>query len=179
VPEIIPKVDLKSKSITEEQKNSLRTLFPEIFIERRIDWERLQLTLGGDIETGTERFGLTWRGKSECFRIIQEPSIGTLKPVKSESVDWDTTENIFIEGDNLETLKLLQKSYYGKIKMIYIDPPYNTGNEFIYPDKYAESLETYLAYTGQIDAEGKKFSTNTETGGRYHSTDIPQVAPQK
>lgn len=178
MPEIIPKMDLKSKSITEEQKNSLRTLFPEVFTEERIDWERLQLTLGGDIETGTERFGLTWRGKSECFRIIQEPSIGTLKPVKSDSVDWDTTENMFIEGDNLETLKLLQKSYYGKIKMIYIDPPYNTGKEFIYPDKYAESLETYLAYTGQIDAEGKKFSTNTETSGRFHSNWLNMMYPR-
>ena len=178
MPVSIPKVDLKSKSISEEQKEKLRQLFPEVFTEGKIDWERLQLTLGADVETGKERFGLTWRGKAECFRIIQEPSIGTLKPVKGESVDWDTTENLFIEGDNLETLKLLQKSYYGKVKMIYIDPPYNTGKEFIYPDKYSETLETYLLYTNQVDAEGKKFSTNPETSGRYHSNWLDMMYPR-
>lgn len=179
MPVEIPHLDLKSKSISEEQKEKLHQLFPEIFTENKIDWERLRLTLGADIDDEKkERFGLTWRGKAECFRIIQEPSIGTLKPVKGESVDWDTTENLFIEGDNLETLKLLQKSYYGKVKMIYIDPPYNTGNEFIYPDKYSENLDTYLAYTGQVDTEGKKFSTNTETAGRYHSNWLNMMYPR-
>lgn len=178
MPVSIPKVDLKSKSISEEQKEKLRQLFPEVFTDDKIDWERLQLTLGADVETGKERFGLTWRGKAECFRIIQEPSIGTLKPVKGESVDWDTTQNLFIEGDNLETLKLLQKSYYGKVKLIYIDPPYNTGNEFIYPDKFSESLDTYLAYTGQANADGKKFSTNPETTGRYHSNWLDMMYPR-
>lgn len=178
MPAKVPKVDLKSRSITEEQREKLRQLFPEIFTEEKIDWDRLQQTLGTHLENGKERFGLTWRGKAECFRIIQEPSIGTLLPAPGESVDWDTTENLFIEGDNLETLKLLQKSYYGKVKMIYIDPPYNTGKEFIYPDKYAESLDTYLAYTGQVDAEGKKFSTNTETGGRYHSNWLNMMFPR-
>ena len=178
MPVKIPKLPLTSKSIPEEQKEKLRQLFPEVFTEGKIDWERLQLTLGADVETVKERFGLTWRGKAECFRIIQEPSIGTLKPVKDESVDWDTTENLFIEGDNLETLKLLQKSYYGKVKMIYIDPPYNTGKEFIYPDKYSESLDTYLLYTGQVDAEGRKFSTNPETAGRYHSNWLDMMYPR-
>lgn len=179
MPVEIPHLDLKSKSISEEQKEKLHQLFPEIFTENKIDWERLRLTLGADIDDEKkERFGLTWRGKAECFRIIQEPSIGTLKPVKGESVDWDTTENLFIEGDNLETLKLLQKSYYGKVKMIYIDPPYNTGNEFIYPDKFSESLDTYLAYTGQVNADGKKFSTNTETTGRYHSNWLDMMYPR-
>lgn len=179
MPVSIPKVDLKSKSISEEQKEKLRQLFPEIFTENKIDWERLRLTLGADIDDEKkERFGLTWHGKAECFRIIQEPSIGTLKPAKGESINWDTAENLFIEGDNLETLKLLQKSYYGKVKMIYIDPPYNTGKEFIYPDKYSESLDTYLAYTGQVDAEGRKFSTNTETSGRYHSNWLDMMYPR-
>jgi len=179
MPASVPKVDLNSTSITEEQKEKLRQLFPEIFTEDKIDWERLRLTLGADInDEKKERFGLTWRGKAECFRIIQEPSIGTLKPAKEESVDWDSTENLFIEGDNLETLKLLQKAYYGKVKMIYIDPPYNTGKEFIYPDKYSESLDTYLAYTGQVDAEGRKFSTNTETTGRYHSNWLDMMYPR-
>ncbi|PKL69881.1 MAG: site-specific DNA-methyltransferase [Methanomicrobiales archaeon HGW-Methanomicrobiales-1] len=178
MPVSIPKVDLKSQSITKEQKEKLRQLFPEVFSEDTIDFEKLKLTLGADAETVKERFGLTWSGKAECFRIIQEPSIGTLKPAKGESVDWDSTENLFIEGDNLETLKLLQKSYYGKVKMIYIDPPYNTGNEFIYPDKFSETLDTYLSYSGQADAEGRKFSTNSETGGRYHSKWLDMMYPR-
>ena len=99
------------------------------------------------------------------MKVIQAPSVGTLKPCPEESVDWDTTQNVFIEGDNLEVLKLLQKAYFGKVKMIYIDPPYNTGKEFIYPDKYSETLDTYLEYTGQKDSEGRKFSTNTDASG--------------
>ena len=121
---------------------------------------------------------MTWAGKSECFKIIQQPSIGTLKPCKEESVNFDDTENLFIEGDNLEVLKILQKSYYGKIKMIYIDPPYNTGKEFIYPDKYSESLDTYLAYTGQVNDEGIKFSTNSETDGRFHTKWLNMMYPR-
>lgn len=172
------KMDLRSMDITEEHKARLKELFPHVFNEDKIDFERLRQTLGEDIDTGLERFGLTWPGKSECMKIIQQPSIGTLKPCKEESVNFDTTENLFIEGDNLEVLKLLQKSYYGKAKMICIDPPYNTGKEFIYPDKYSESLETYLAYTGQVDAEGKKFSTNTETDGRFHSKWLNMMYPR-
>src|SRR5690606_10685300 len=107
-----------------------------------------------------------------------QPSVGTLKPVREESVNFDETENVFIEGDNLEVLKLLQKSYFGKIKMIYIDPPYNTGKEFIYPDKYEETLDTYLSYTGQVDAEGKRFSTNTDTSGRFHSRWLNMMYPR-
>ena len=103
------------------------------------------------------------------MKLIQEPSFATLKPARDESVNFDGTENLFIEGDNLEVLKLLQKSYYGKVKMIYIDPPYNTGKEFIYPDKYSGSLETYLEYAGLVDGEGRKFSTNTPNEGRFHT----------
>ncbi len=174
----IEKLDLKSKNITDEQKAKLKELFPEVLTEGKIDFEKLCLTLGDEIDEGEERFGMTWPGKRDCFKVIQEPSIGTLKPCREESVDFDTTENLFIEGDNLEVLKLLQKSYYGKVKMIYIDPPYNTGNEFIYPDKYSESLETYLSYTGQIDDEGRKFSTNTETDGRFHSKWLNMMYPR-
>jgi adenine-specific DNA-methyltransferase len=172
------KVDLKSKDIAEDQKQKLREAFPNVFNEDKVDFDRLRLALGEDVDAGAERYGMTWPGKAECMKVIQQPSIGTLKPAKKESVDFDTTENLFIEGDNLEVLKLLQNSYYGKIKMIYIDPPYNTGQEFIYPDKYSESLETYLAYTGQIDDEGKKFSTNTETDGRFHSRWINMMYPR-
>jgi adenine-specific DNA-methyltransferase len=172
------KMDLKSMNITEEQKANLKQIFPEVFNEDKIDFDKLKRTLGEEFDTGEERFGMTWPGKNDCFRVIQEPSIATLKPCKQESVDWDNTENLFIEGDNLEVLKLLQRSYYGKVKMIYIDPPYNTGNQFIYPDKYSESLETYLAYTGQIDVEGVKFSTNTEAEGRFHSKWMNMMYPR-
>lgn len=159
-------------------KNFLAQGFPECMSEGRIDFETLRRALGDWVETSNERFGLVWPGKAQCMRIIQQPSAATLKPNRSESVDFESTDNVFIEGDNLEVLKLLQKSYFGKIKMIYIDPPYNTGQEFIYPDKYAESLETYLAYTGQIDSEGRRFSTNTDTVGRYHSNWLNMMYPR-
>jgi len=174
----IKKIDLRSMGIIEEQKEKLRKLFPEVFTEDKIDFEKLKLTLGKAIEVGKERYRMTWPGKADCFKIIQSSSIGTLKPCREESVNFDNTENLFIEGDNLEVLKLLQKSYYGKVKMIYIDPPYNTGNDFIYPDDYKEDLTTYLQYTGQVDAEGKKFSTNTETEGRFHSKWLNMMFPR-
>jgi adenine-specific DNA-methyltransferase len=175
----IEKLDLGTLNIVEEQKAKLKVLFPEVFTEgNKIDFERLKSTLGEEVDTGKERYGMNWPGKSECFKILQQPSIATLVPCPEESVNFDTTENLFIEGDNLEVLKLLQKSYLGKIKMIYIDPPYNTGNEFIYPDNYTESLETYLSYTGQIDDEGRKFSTNTETEGRFHSRWLNMMYPR-
>lgn len=172
------KVDLHSMSMTDEQKLKLKQLFPHVFNEDQIDFEKLRLTLGDEVDTGLERYGMTWPGKAECMGIIRQPSIATLKPCKEESVNFDDTENLFIEGDNLEVLKLLQKSYYGKVKMIYIDPPYNTGNEFIYPDKYSETLDTYLAYTGQVDDKGIKFSTNTDTDGRYHSKWLNMMYPR-
>ena len=121
---------------------------------------------------------MNWPGKADCFKTIQQPSMATLVPVKSESEAWDTTENLIIEGDNLEVLKLLQKSYLGRVKMIYIDPPYNTGNDFIYPDNYSESLDTYLRYTGQVDSEGRKYSTNTEADGRFHSKWLNMMYPR-
>lgn len=174
----IEKLDLRSMDIIGEQKEKLRQLFPEVFTENKIDFEKLKLTLGEAIEVGKERYGMTWPGKADCFKIIQNSSIGTLKPCREESVNFDTTENLFIEGDNLEVLKLLQKSYYAKVKMIYIDPPYNTGNDFIYPDDYKENLTTYLRYTGQVDAGGKRFSTNTDTEGRFHSKWMNMMYPR-
>lgn len=172
------RLDLKSLSIVEDQKSKLKGIFPHIFNEDKIDFDKLRQTLGEEVDEGQELYGMTWPGKSECFKIIQLPSTGTLKPCREESVNFDETENLFIEGDNLEALKILQKSYYGKIKMIYIDPPYNTGKEFIYPDKYSETLDTYLAYTGQINDEGIKFSTNTETDGRFHSKWLNMMYPR-
>lgn len=172
------KMPLTSIDIAAEKREALKQLFPEVFAENRIDFDQLKRVLGDWVEPGKERFGLTWPGKAECMRIIQSPSVATLNPVREESVNFDETENVFIEGDNLEVLKLLQKAYFGKVKMIYIDPPYNTGGEFIYPDKYAETLDTYLAYTGQIDDEGRKFSTSTDSVGRYHSNWLSMLYPR-
>ncbi|MEX5215517.1 MAG: site-specific DNA-methyltransferase [Nitrospiraceae bacterium] len=173
------KLNLRSHDIAEDKRQELLRLFPEIRTEGgKIDFERLKLALGESVDVGKERYGMTWPGKAECFKAIQTPSLGTLRPCPEESVNFDTTENLIIEGDNLEVLKLLQKSYLGKVKMIYIDPPYNTGNDFIYPDNYTESLQTYLECTGQVDAQGKKFSTNTEADGRFHSKWLNMMYPR-
>ena len=173
------KFDLRSHSISEEKRRELLRLFPEVRTEgEKVDFNRLKLALGESVDAGKERYGLTWPGKADCFKAIQTPSLGTLLPVPEESVNWDTTENLIIEGDNLEVLKLLQKSYMGKVKMIYIDPPYNTGNDFIYPDDYSESLQTYLEYTGQVDSQGKKFSTNADADGRFHSKWLNMMYPR-
>ena len=173
------KLDLRSHDIAEDKRQELLRLFPEIRTEGgKLDFERLKLALGETVDVGKERYGMNWPGKADCFRTIQIPSLATLRPCPEESINFETTENLIIEGDNLEVLKLLQKSYLGKVKMIYIDPPYNTGNDFIYPDNFSESLQTYLEYTGQVDAEGKKFSTNAETDGRFHSKWLNMMYPR-
>ncbi len=173
------RLDLRSHDVVGDKVAQLVELFPEIRTEGgQIDFDRLRLALGESIDPGKERYGLTWPGKADCFKTIQAPSLGTLLPAKDESLNWDTTENLIIEGDNLEVLKLLQKSYLGKVKMIYIDPPYNTGNDFIYPDDYAESLKTYLQYTGQADESGRRFSTNTDTDGRFHTKWLNMMYPR-
>lgn len=177
--DIIEKLPLTSMDMTDFQREKLKALFPEVFTEGgKIDFDKLRLTLGETVEAGKERFGLNWAGKSECFQTIKQSSVATLVPARDESVDFDTTENLYIEGDNLEVLKLLQKSYLGKVKMIYIDPPYNTGNDFIYPDNYAENLNTYLEYTGQVDGEGRAISTNKDTDGRFHSKWLNMMYPR-
>ena len=173
------KLDLRSLDVKGEHIKSLLRIFPEVQTEGgKIDFDRLRLTLGAAVEVGKERYGINWPGKSECYKTIQAPSRGTLRPSKDQSINFDQTENAIVEGDNLEILKLLQKSYLGKIKMIFIDPPYNTGNDFIYPDNFSESLQTYLEYTGQVDAKGKKFGTNTETDGRFHSKWLNMMYPR-
>lgn len=173
------KLDLTSHNLPADKAAELLRLFPEIRTEGgQIDFDKLKLVLGQSIDIGRERYGMNWPGKGDCFKTIQTPSMGTLLPVPAESVDFDTTENLIIEGDNLEALKLLQKAYLGKMKMIYIDPPYNTGNDFIYPDNYTESLQTYLEYTEQVDAEGRKFGTNTEDNGRFHSRWLNMMYPR-
>lgn len=180
----------ESLDIAAQRRNELKQLFPGVFTETKdaagnvvssIDFERLKAELGtfSDIYEGRrERYGMEWPGKRDCMKVIQETSRATLKPCPDESVNWDTTKNLFIEGDNLEVLKLLQKSYYGKVKMIYIDPPYNTGNEFIYPDNYQETLDTYLAYAGLLDDDGKTFTTNTASEGRFHSKWMNMMYPR-
>ena len=174
-----PKNDGSSMDIVHENIEKLKTIFPEIFSENKVDFAKLKETLGEYIEDQEERYNFSWHGKSQARRIAQTPSTGTLRPCKEESKNWDTTQNLFIEGDNLEVLKLLQKSYHKKVKMIYIDPPYNTGGEFIYPDNYRDNLETYLAYTGQKDKEGYKFSAkNTEQTGRYHTNWLNMMYPR-
>ena len=168
--EEIAKFDLQSEDILDARRQELLRIFPEAHTESGgINFDALRSSLGDAVNVGPEGFGMSWPGKAECARVIQRQSIATLLPAVDESVNWDTTQNMIIEGDNLEVLKVLQKAYLGKVKMIYIDPPYNTGNDFIYPDNYTESLKTYLQYTGQVDAEGQNFSTNTESGGRFHS----------
>jgi len=174
----IQKVDLKSKDIKSENINKLKQLFPEIVSEGEIDFDKLKLTFGEEVDLEKERYGMNWAGKYNCFKIIQDRSTGTLKPVRDESIDFDTTKNIFIEGDNLEVLKLLQKSYYEKIKMIYIDPPYNKGKDFVYTDKFGQQLDEYLKLTNQVDSEGRKLSTNTDSNGRYHSNWMNMIYPR-
>ena len=130
------------------------------------------------LEDSKERYSLTWNGKARARQIAQEVSTGTLRPAKEESKNWDNTENIYIEGDNLEVLKLLQKSYHGKIKMIYIDPPYNTGKDFVYKDNFTDNIENYKEITGQTNKEGTKLTTNTDTDGRYHSNWLNMMYPR-
>jgi adenine-specific DNA-methyltransferase len=171
--------DLSSMDISAEKRAELLRLLPEVRTEGdKINFDRLRLALGETIDPARERYGLTWPGKADCYKTIQAPSLGTLRPAPKESVNWDTTENLIIEGDNLEVLKLLQKAYLGKVKMIYIDPPYNTGGDFIYPDNFGENLQTYLQYTGQVDSEGRKFGSNTDADGRFHSKWLNMMYPR-
>ena len=131
-----------------------------------------------DLVDSKERYSLTWNGKTRARQIAQEVSTGTLRPAKEESKNWNNTENIYIEGDNLEVLKLLQKSYHGKIKMIYIDPPYNTGKDFVYKDNFKDNIENYKKVTGQVSEERTKLTTNTDTDGRYHSNWLNMMYPR-
>ncbi len=165
-------MDIKkiNKMVKTDIKEDLKNVFPEVFEDNKINFEKLKSLLSGEIiEKEDDRFYFNWAGKNNIFKLIQAPAYGTLKPDKEKSIDFDKTENIVIVGENLETLKLLLKPYFGKVKMIYIDPPYNTGKDFIYRDNFKEPVRDYLEKTGQIDSEGQKLTTNTEASGRYHS----------
>jgi adenine-specific DNA-methyltransferase len=168
----------QSPDIVKENIETLKVLFPTIVKEGKIDIEELKALLGDEQETNDEYYRFTWAGKAMARREANKPSTATLRPNKKDSKDWDTTQNIFIEGDNLEALKLLQKSYANQVKMIYIDPPYNTGSDFVYNDDYADNLSNYLTLTGQKDEEGLKISTNSETSGRYHSNWLNMIYPR-
>lgn len=174
------KLNGESMNIVEDNIEKLKTIFPDVFTEGKVDFEKLQGVLGNYIETNDERYNFTWAGKQNALRLAQTPSTGTLRPCKdeNESKNWDTTQNLYIEGDNLEVLKLLQKSYHNKIKMIYIDPPYNTGNDFVYKDDFKDNIENYKKITGQVDEEGNKISSNSESDGRYHTNWLNMMYPR-
>ena len=177
-------MDGNSQTPQKERLEALRLLMPEVFDEGYIDWEKLKATLGENVNFANERYVLNWAGKSEAFRVMQQPSRATLVPCREESVDFDNTQNIFIEGENMEVLKVLQKSYFGKVKMIYIDPPYNTGSDsFIYPDKFSESKEEYLRRVGDKNEEGYMtrdgmFRKNAKENGQYHSNWLNMMMPR-
>jgi adenine-specific DNA-methyltransferase len=174
------KLNGKSLDILENNIAKLKEIFPEIITEDKIDFNKFKQIFSNEIDDTPERYNFTWAGKSKAIAEAQKPSQGTLRPVKEESKDWDTTKNLYIEGDNLEVLKLLQKTYYGKIKMIYIDPPYNTGKDFVYQDNYKDNLENYLEMTGQVSTleRAVKLSTNPETSGRYHTNWLNMMYPR-
>ena len=168
----------RSADLVADNLDRLRELFPDAFTEGKVDFDALRQLVGDAVDDGEEKYGLNWHGKRRARRLALSPSAGTLRPCPDESVDWDTTQNLMIEGDNLEVLKLLQKSYAGKVKLIYIDPPYNTGKDFVYPDDYKDSLENYLQLTGQVDGNGQKLSSNSEVSGRFHTDWLNMMYPR-
>lgn len=172
------KLDGKTPDLAAENIEQLRQIFPDVFEAGKIDFDKLKQVLGEYVDDEKERYNFTWNGKGKALRLAQTPTTGTLRPCETESKNWDDTQNLYIEGDNLEVLKLLQKSYHGKIKMIYIDPPYNTGGDFVYPDDFSDSIENYKWITGQVDDEGKKLGTNTEANGRYHTDWLNMMYPR-
>lgn len=174
----INKLPSTSPNFRTDLAKKLEELVPEAIADGKVDVVKLKELLAEDAGEPNERFGLFWPGKKQALRAAQEPTTATLRPAKDESKDWDTTNNIFIEGDNLEVLKVLQKQYHNSIKMIYIDPPYNTGKDFVYPDNFKEGLQNYLEFSQQVDEGNKKISTNTETAGRYHSNWLNMMYPR-
>ncbi len=176
--------ETRSADVVAENLERLKALFPEAFTEGpagqagKIDFEVLKQLLGGVVNEREEKYGLNWHGKRQARQLALMPSTGTLRPCPEESTDWETTKNLMIEGDNLEVLKLLQKSYAGKVKLIYIDPPYNTGKDFVYPDNYRDNIQNYLELTGQTDGENRKLSSNTEASGRFHTDWLNMMYPR-
>jgi len=174
----LPKVETESPDVVLDKIEQLKELFPETVTEGKVDLAKLRQLLGEEVDDRPERYSFTWAGKNDALRLLRTPSRATLIPAPEESVDFETTANLFIEGDNLEVLKLLYKSFSGRVKMIYIDPPYNTGNDFIYPDNFTDPLSVYLQLTGQKDAEGNLLTSNPETSGRFHSKWLSMIYPR-
>ena len=170
--------ETRSEDVVDDNLERLKALFPEAFTQGRVDFEVLRQLLGDAVDEREEKYGLNWHGKRRARQLALTPSIGTLRPCPKDSVDWDTTQNLMIEGDNLEVLKLLQKSYAGKVKLIYIDPPYNKGKDFIYRDNYRDNIGHYLRLTGQTDNESRKISSNTELSGRFHTDWMNMMYPR-
>jgi adenine-specific DNA-methyltransferase len=168
----------QTPNLAAERLAALRDLFPDIFTEGKVDSAKLRAAVGELADEAAERYTFSWAGKRDALRLLQTPTRATLTPARDESLNFDDTQNLFIEGDNLEVLKLLYKPYFGRVKLIYIDPPYNTGNDFVYPDNYADPLATYLQMTGQQDAAGNLLASNTETSGRYHSAWLSMMYPR-
>ena len=178
------KLDGKSLDLVEENRKALvealGKIVPEVVSEGNVDLAKLSILLGKDkdLSDKLERYNFTWPDKRKAIKAALTPSTGTLRPAQQESVNWESTQNLYIEGDNFEVLKLLQKSYFEKVKMIYIDPPYNKGKEFVYPDDYVDSIQNYLELTGQINESGRRITTNTETSGRYHTNWLNMMYPR-
>jgi adenine-specific DNA-methyltransferase len=174
----IERVSRESFNLVQERYQKLKELFPEVFTEGKIDFTKLRATFGDLIDDRPERYLFTWAGKTEAIKSLQTSSWATLIPCPEESIDFDKANHIFIEGENLEVLKLLLKPYFGRVKMIYIDPPYNRGGEFIYRDDYKQPLDAYLKQTGQIDGNGNHMTSKLETNGRYHSAWLSMMYPR-
>ena len=170
--------ETRSADIVAENLEHLKVLFPEAFTDGKVDFDVLRQLLGGGVDEREEKYGLNWHGKRQARQLALTPSTGTLRPCPEESVDWDTTQNLMIEGDNVEVLKLLQKSYAGKVKLIYIDPPYNRDGDVIYPDDYTNSVKNYQMLTGQIDSDGRKLTSASEASGRFHTDWMNMMLPR-
>lgn len=182
------KLKMHSPNLTQDNIARIRDLFPDCVTEAKgedgsirlaVDFDQLRQELADSIVEGPqERYQLNWPGKREALLVANAPIAKTLRPCREESVDFDTTQNLFIEGDNLDALKLLQETYLGKVKMIYIDPPYNTGNDFIYEDDFAENSGEYLRRSNQVDEEGNRMVANTSSNGRFHSDWLSMMYPR-
>lgn len=168
----------KTPDIALQNIEKLKSIFPEVYSEGKIDFEKLKQVLGEYVDDEKERYNFGWNGKGKALRLSQTPSTCTLRPCKEESKDWDSTQNLYIEGDNLEVLKLLQKTYHAKVKMIFIDPPYNTGKDFVYTDDYRDSISNYLKITGQTEDGNYSISSNTESSGRFHTDWLNMIYPR-
>lgn len=166
------KIDLASADLVAERIEQLKQLLPEVATEGGIDFDKLRLVLGDEVDEGNERYAFTWPGKTDAIRQSQTPSTATLRPCPEESVNWDETENLYIEGDNLEVLKLLQHSYHSRVKLIYIDPPYNTGHDFVYKDRFEDTIDNYVMQAGIAD------QSNADTNGRFHSDWCSMIYPR-